>query len=182
MPNDPAAPPQIDPAAPMIARTERIVVARPAAQVSRYVVETDLSRQVLATRRLPGVVSVTPLTPGPWGAVGERRVVCLSDGGQTTEQVLGLSADGFRYQVWDYTTAAARAIAYGLGEFRFVDLGEGRTEVVWTYAFRLRDDVFPGNLGGLGRGLMKMAFLDTAYAELMRTALKAIKDGVERDV
>jgi hypothetical protein len=176
---DLAPPPAIDPAAPMITRTERIVVDRPAADVARYVVEADLATQVLATRRLPGVVGVAPLTPGPWGAPGGRRVVRLSDGTQTTEQMLERTADRFRYQVWDYTTAAARPIAYALGEFRFVALEGGRAEIVWTYAFRLRSDTFPGSLGGLGRWLMKTAFLDTAYAELMRTALAAIKSGAE---
>ncbi len=180
MTNQLPPPPAIDPAAPMIARTERMVIARPLAEVARHVVEADLATQVLATRRLPGVVGVTPLTEGPWGAPGARRIVRLSDGSQTTEQVLERSAELFRYQVWDYTTVAARLIAYALGEFRFVALDGGRTEVVWTYAFRLRPDVFPGRLGGLGRWLMKAVFLDTAYAELMRTALAAIKGGVER--
>ncbi|HEY0435342.1 MAG TPA: SRPBCC family protein [Phenylobacterium sp.] len=175
-------PPAIDPAAPMIARTERIVIDRPPAEVARHVIEADLDRQVLATRRLPGVEGVTPLTPGPWGAVGQRRIVRLTDGAQTTEQVLERSAERFRYQVWDYTTAAARPIAYALGEFRFEARGEARTELVWTYAFRLRGDVFPGNLGGLGRWMMKRVFLDTAYAELMRTALRAIKAGVEASI
>ena len=180
MPAELAPPPTIDPAAPMIARTERIVIDRPPAEVARHVVEADLATQVLATRRLPGVVGVTPLTPGPWGGPGGRRIVRLSDGSQTTEQVLERSDALFRYQVWDYTTAAARPIAYALGEFRFAALDAGRTELVWTYAFRLRPDIFPGRLGGLGRWLMKAAFLDTAYADLMRTALAAIKAGVER--
>ena len=164
----------------MISRTERILIGRSPAAVARHVIEAPLEAQVLATRRLPGVAGVAPLTPGPWGGVGQRRIVRLTDGAQTTEQVLERTPERFRYQVWDYTTAAARPIAYALGEFQFEARGEGRTELVWTYAFRLRGDTFPGNLGGVGRWMMRRVFLDTAYAELMRTALAAIKAGVEQ--
>ncbi|THD60561.1 SRPBCC family protein [Phenylobacterium sp.] len=176
-----APPPAIDPLAPMIARTERIVVERRPEAAYAYVVLGPLRDMIPQTRRLPGVTGVTPLTPGPWGAVGGRRHVHLSDGSQTTEQVLeAIPGERFRYEVWDYSTAAAKPIAYALGEFRFVALAGGRTEIVWTYAFRLRGDVFPGNLGGVGRWLLRLAFLDSAYAQLMRTALGAIKAKVER--
>jgi hypothetical protein len=176
-----APPPAIDPTAPMIARTERIVVEGPPDAAFAYVVGGPLEAMIPQTRRLPGVIDVTPLTPGPWGAVGGRRHVHLSDGSQTTEQVLE-SVPGalFRYEVWDYSTAAAKPIAYALGEFRFAAAGGGRTEIAWTYAFRLRSDVFPGNLGGLGRWLMQKTFIDGPYAELMRASLASIKATLQR--
>ncbi|HEX3886253.1 MAG TPA: SRPBCC family protein [Phenylobacterium sp.] len=178
---DLAPPPDVDPQAPMIARTERIVVARPAADVFAYVVAGPLDEMIPATRQLPGVTGTTLLTPGSWGSVGGRRHVHLSDGSQTTERVLDAQPGAhFRYQVWDYTTAAGKPIAYALGEFLFKQLEGGRTEIVWTYAFRLRDDIFPGNLCGLGRWLMRRVFLDTAYARLMRASLAAIRQALER--
>jgi hypothetical protein len=179
-PTELAKPPAIDSAAPMISRTEVVAIDRPPAAVHDGVVLGALEEVVLATKRLPGVAGVTPLTPGPWGAPGGRRIVRLTDGAETTEQVLENTPERFRYQVWNYTTAAAKPVAYALGEFRFAPLdGGARTELTWTYAFRLRSDRFPGNLGGLGRTLMKMAFIDSAYAELMRTALAAIKGKLE---
>jgi len=181
MPADLAPPPTIDPKAPMIARTERIVVPRPPAQAFDYVVGGPLEAMIPATRQLPGVTGVTPLTPGPWGGVGGRRHVHLTDGSQTTEQVLEtVRGERFRYEVWDYSTAAGKPIAYALGEFLFKPLEGGRTEIVWTYAFRLRGDMFPGSLGPLGRWLMRLVFLDTAYARLMRAALAAIRKALER--
>jgi hypothetical protein len=164
----------------MIARTERLVAARPAAAVFAYVVSGPLAEMIPQTKKLPGVTGVTLLTPGPWGGVGERRIVHLSDGSQTTEQVLE-SAPGkrFRYEVWDYSTAAGKPIAYALGEFVFRAVDDERTEIVWTYAFRLRSNMFPGNLGALGRWLMRLVFLDIAYAELMRNALAAIRRSLE---
>src|SRR3569833_3468279 len=108
-----APPPAMDPAAPMLARTERIVIDRPPEAVFAVVVGGPLERMVLATRRLPGVAGVTLLMLGHWGAVGGRRRVHLTDGAATTEQVLeSLPGERFRYQVWDYTTAAAKPIAY----------------------------------------------------------------------
>ena len=176
-----APPPAIDPAAPMISRTERIVVDCPAQAFWDWSVKTPLENILPETGALPGVVGTTALTAGGWGAPGERRTVHLSDGSSCTEQILDASPpEGFRYQVWDYSTAAARPIAYAVGEFRHVALDDRRTEVVWTYAFRLRGDRFPGFLGPVGRRLLKAAFLDRAYAVLMRETLKAMKAGAER--
>lgn len=182
MATTPTPPPPIEAGAPTIARTERIVVARPPAETYAYVVEGPLDAMIPATRRLPGVTGTTPLTPGPWGAVGGQRHVHLSDGSRTTEQVIeAVPGERFRYQVWDYTTAAGKPIAYALGEFLFRPLdGGARTEIAWTYAFRLRPGVFPGNLGGFGRWLMTKVFLDGPYADLMRTSLAAIKAQLER--
>jgi hypothetical protein len=176
-----APPPAIDPTAPTIARTDRIVVARPPDAVYAYVVLGPLAEMIPVTKQLPGVTGVTLLTPGPWGSVGERRYVHLTDGSQTTEQVLeAIPGERFRYEVWDYSTAAGKPIAYALGEFVFKALDGGRTEIAWTYAFRLRSNMFPGPLGPLGRWLMRRVFLDTAYAELMRSALAAIRSQLER--
>lgn len=163
----------------MIARTERIVIARPPHALHDWMSSVPLEAQLPATPRLPGVVGTTLLTK-TWGEVGSRRIVHLSDGAQATEQILQLEpGERFRYVVWDYTTPAARPIAYAIGEFRFRPVDGERTELIWTYAFRLRGDRFPGILGPLGRWLMRVAFLDTAYAELMREALKTTKAGAE---
>jgi len=176
MPTDLAPPPVIDPDAPMIARTDRIVIDLPPGPLFELLQKAKLEDQLTETRGLPGVVGTTQLTPGEWGRAGSRRVVHLSDGGSATEQVLEyVPGERFRYQVWDYTTAAARPIAYAIGEFRYLPFAGNRTEVVWTYAFRLRSDRFPGFLGPLGRWLLKVAFLDRAYAVLMAETLKAMK-------
>jgi hypothetical protein len=165
----------------MIARTDRIVIDLPPLALAEKLQKAKLEDQLPATRGLPGVVGTTQLTPGEWGGAGARRTVHLSDGGSATEQVLEyVPGKRFRYQVWDYTTAAARPIAYAVGEFRYQPLAGERTEVVWTYAFRLRTDRFPGFLGPLGRWLLRVAFLDRAYAVLMRQTLKAMKAYAEQ--
>jgi Polyketide cyclase / dehydrase and lipid transport len=180
---DLSPPPVIDPTAPMIARTDRIVIDRPQKALFEWNQTQKLEDNLPATGALPGVVGTTQLTPGDWGVPGARRIVHLSDGGSATEQILEMTpGERFRYQVWDYTTAAARPIAFAIGEFRYVALDARRTEIVWTYAFRLRGDRFPGVLGPLGRWLLKVAFLDRAYAVLMAETLKAMKTSAERDL
>lgn len=180
MPHDLEPPRAIDPAAPMISRTDRIVVERTPQALCAWMITSKLEDSVPDTGALPGVVGTTLLTP-TWGVVGARRKVHLSDGGSATEQILDFAAgERFRYQVWDYTTAAAWPIRYAIGEFRYLPLPGGRTELVWTYAFRLYGDRFPGFLGPLGRWLLKVVFLDRAYATLMRETLKATKLGAER--
>jgi hypothetical protein len=183
MPTELAPPPVIDLAAPMIARTDRMVVDRAPRALSDLMLAAKLEDQLPATRGLPGVVGTTLLTPGEWGEPGARRMVHLSDGASATEQILdNVPGERFRYVVWDYTTAAARPIAYAIGEFRYQPLAGDRTEVVWTYAFRLRTDRFPGFLGPLGRWLLRVAFLDRAYAVLMRETLKAMKTYAEKAI
>ncbi|MDB5467448.1 MAG: hypothetical protein JWQ46_2210 [Phenylobacterium sp.] len=176
MPTDLPPPPPIEPNAPMIARTDRIVVDLPPLALAEKLLTAKLEEQIPETPGLPGVVGVTQLTPGEWGHAGARRLVRLSDGTSATEQVLEyVAGDIFRYQVWGYTTAAARPIAYALGEFRYLPAPGGGTQVVWTYSFRLKPNGLLGRLGPLGRWLLKTVFLDRSYAVLMRETLKAMK-------
>ena len=170
-------PPPIDPAAPMIARTDRIVVDWTPQALKPLDDALEDWGQLPDTGALPGVVGAALLTPGAWGVAG-GRMVHLSDGGSATEQILEIApGERFRYQVWDYTTVPARPLHYAIGEFRYVPLDGGRTELAWTYAFRLLGDRFPGFLGPLGRWLLKVIFPDRAYAVLMRETLKATKAG-----
>jgi hypothetical protein len=175
-------PPTLDPRDRLASRTDRIVIDRPPDAVHRRMEGARLEDTLPRTGRLPGVVGTHALTPGPFGEPGSRRLVCLSDGARALEQVL-VRAPGreFRYVVWGYTTPAARPIAYGVGHFRYDAVDDGRTAVTWTYAFKLRPDRFPGMLGPLGRWLFRVAFLDRAYAELMRETLAATKRFVEAE-
>lgn len=163
----------------LVARTETIEIDRSPERVHAMLVGAPLEDLVRATPRLPHVVGTEPLTPGPFGAVGSRRRVRLSDGASAVEEVLDTGPDGFLYQVWAYTSRAARPIRYALGRFDYAPLTGGRTQLVWTYAFELDRARFPGVLGPLGPPLLRLALLDGPYADLMRTALAAIKSVAE---
>lgn len=162
----------------MVSRTETILVDRPLGTVL-MVVNRPLKDALHPTGSLPGVTGTYSLTQGDFGRPGSRRLVCLSDGSSTEEQVLTREHDKhsylFRYQVWNYTSRAARAIRYATGNFLFTAPNPDKTQIVWTYSFALSRDRFPGYLGRLGDLLFHLSFLDRDWAEVMRNVLNGYK-------
>ena len=123
------------------------------------------------------------LAGGTFGEPGSRHMAFLTDDSTIVEQVLERTRtpteDRMRYVVWNYTSATAAPLRYGLAEFLYTAEGEGRTRVRWTYSFELRRDRFPGFLGPLGGPLLKAAFLNGPYAKWMRATLARIKANAE---
>jgi len=168
----------------LAAHTEEITVNRPLAVVLNSAAKTDIKDAIRKAGDLPGVTGHYALNQIPFGSAGARRLVCLSDGATLEEQVLEMQQTSgssvFRYIVWNYTSKQARPIEYGLGEFHHTALDNMHTHVVWTYSFKLKDDEFPGYLGGLGRVLFRWGFLDRQYAAMMRATLDAGKVAAEQ--
>jgi hypothetical protein len=167
----------------LISRTEEIVIGRPIRVVSAAM-DKPLNQAIRQSNSLPGVSGDYMLTQGEFGAPGSRHIVCLTDGGGVEEEALereGTANSGrFRYIVWNNAMPKARPIAYGVGEFRTVQIDPARTRVTWTYSFKLKEDVFPGSLGALGRWLFRMGFLDRDYAAMMRGVLNGYKTDAEQ--
>ena len=176
-------PPAIEQAL-LVDHVEEITIDRPLEVVLAESHRTPIERTMHGTSTLPGIAG-THVLGGTWPEPGALRVVCLTDGGSTHEQILANARDGnthhLRYEVWDYTTPQARPVAYAVGDFLETDLGDGRTLIHWVYSFRLRDNAFPGYLGPFGRWLFRRFWLDTRYAELMRGALTVRKASAERE-
>ena len=174
--------PLIAPAGQLVAHTEEILIDRPLSVVSDAM-NRPLNEVLRGSDSLPGVSGDFMLTKGPFGAPGSRHIVCLTDGTSVEEEALQReqtsSSGHFRYIVWNYQAPKARPIAYGVGEFRSVQIDNMHTRVTWTYSFRLKDDIFPGNLGGLGRFLFRVGFLDRDYAAMMRNVLNGYKTTAE---
>jgi hypothetical protein len=157
-----------------LSRTERFTVPLARAAFAAWFETAPLEALLPGAAGIAAVTGTRQVGPLPFPAPGSRRLVCLADGSTAMEEVLEhVPGERLRYIVWDYTTPAAAPIAYGVGEFRFSDAGAG-TAVVWTYAFRLKENRFPGGLGAFGRGLFRLAFLDTRYASFMRAGVDAI--------
>ena len=175
------APPEIEQAA-LVEHVEDITIDQPLDIVIAAADRTPVEKTMHGTSTLPGIAGTHALR-GTWSEPGALRVVCLTDGGSTEELVLANTRSGnthhFRYEVWNYTTVQARPVAYAVGDFLETDLGDGHTQIHWTYAFRLRENEFPGYLGPLGRLLFRKFYLDTRYAELMRGALAVRKASAE---
>jgi hypothetical protein len=168
----------------LAAHTEEITVNRPLAVVLSSGAKTDIKDAIRKAGDLPGVTGHYALNQIPFGSVGARRLVCLSDGATLEEEVLEMrqtsDSSVFRYIVWNYTSKQARPIDYGLGEFHDTALDNTHAHIVWTYSFKLKDDEFPGYLGGLGRILFRWGFLDRQYAAMMRATLDAGKVAAEQ--
>jgi hypothetical protein len=71
--------PEVAPLEQLLSHTERVAVARPikaAAQSGNR----PLHEAIRPTKDLPGVSGTLRLSDGPYGTVGARRLVCLTDG------------------------------------------------------------------------------------------------------
>jgi len=171
-------PPSIGSSDGMVSRTEAILVDGPLSTVL-MVVNRPLKDALRPSGSLPGVTGTYPLTRGDFGGPGSRRLVRLSDGSSTEEQVLtrehGETSYRFRYRVWNYTSRAAGAIRYEADEFVFTAPSPDKTQIVWTYSFALNRGRFPGYLGRLGDLLFRISFLDRDWAEVMRNVLNGYK-------
>jgi len=175
--------PPIATSAQLVAHTEEITISRPIRVVSAAM-DKPLNQTIRQSSSLPGVSGDYMLTQGGFGAPGSRHIVCLTDGGRVEEEALEREETStsarFRYIVWNYATPKARPIAYGVGEFRTVQIDPAHTRITWTYSFKLKEDVFPGNLGALGRWFFRVGFLDRDYAAMMRGVLNGYKTDAEQ--
>lgn len=179
-----APPPAPLPIERLVTRVETIQIKAPLAVVLASVAASRLEDAIPPLEGLPSVTGTRALTPGSFDYPGARRLVCLSDGSSLTEQVLESRTTAtearFRYIVWNYTSATARPVRYGVGEFVRTALPGGETHVRWTYAFKMNRSRFPGILGFIGDWLFRWSFLDTTYARMMRTALSVGKQSAEQ--
>lgn len=166
----------------LVSHTEVIEIPRPFSVVSDAM-NKPLEKTINKSDSLPGVSGEYMLTQGEFGPPGSRHIVCLTDGTITEEEALehedSATSSHFRYIVWNYTTPKAKPISYGVGDFRTVQLDPGHTRITWTYSFRLKDDVFPGEFGGFGRWLFRVRFLDSEYAAMMKDVLNRYKQDAE---
>lgn len=167
----------------LVSRTEEITIDRPLDEVLAANDATSLVDTIARDSELPGVRGTYVLAGGKFDLPGSRHMLFLTDDTTAVEQVLEKTRTPtsyrFRYVVWNYTTAAAKPLLYGLGEFLYTAQGD-KTHVRWTYSFELRKDRFPGFLGvGLGGALLKAAFLNGPYARWMKGTLALTKKNAE---
>lgn len=161
--------------AKLVSHTVVFEVSIPAAEFNQRLTAAPLSELLPGTAKIPAVTGTRSLTATPFGTVGAPRVVCLADASTAIEEVIeNTPGTRFRYKVGHYSSEVAKPIAYGIGEFQTDAIDAGRTRVTWTYWFKLHDDRFPGYLGGTGRWLFRLSFMDSDYAEMMQTSAKAM--------
>ncbi len=147
----------------LVARTEQKVVERSLADAMKDATR-PLEEAIRPTKDLPGVSGTFRLSTGPFGTVGGRRLVCLTDGNFAVEEVLLAESTGdgnrFMYVVWNYTSPRFADVEYGIGEFVRTQPSPDRTIVSWTYRFSLKDGRDPAKF--------RQTFLDGMFADWMR--------------
>jgi hypothetical protein len=174
--------PIIAPVDELASHTEVMDISR-SFRVVADAMNKPLEKTINKSDSLPGVSGDYMLTKGEFGSPGSRHIVCLTDGTSTVEEALEHEdtpvSSHFRYIVWHYTTPKAKPIEYGVGEFRTVQLDAGHTRITWTYSFKLKEGVFPGEFGAAGRWLFSAYFLDREYAAMMKDVLNGYKQDAE---
>jgi len=174
--------PDIAPLEQLLSHTEEMQVAVPLATVLAAS-NRPLKDGLKPTKDMPGVSGTFRLTDGPFGSVGSRRLVCLTDGGTAVEEVvhfeLGQENRRFRYVVWNYTSPKFRGVSYGVGEFVHTQTAPNQTHVAWTYRFALDQDKSPGRYGRFGKFLFRTFFLEQEFAGMMHGAMQRGKAHVE---
>jgi hypothetical protein len=165
--------PEIAPLEGLLSHTEQKVVAGSLAD-SLKSASRPLEEAIRPTKDLPGVSGTFRLSSGPFGTVGARRLVCLTDGNIAVEEVLltESNSDGnrFRYVVWNYTHPKFRDVSYAVGEFIRTQPTPDRTHVTWTYRFALKDGV-----GAEERSRFQENFLEQQFADWMRNVFGTAK-------
>jgi hypothetical protein len=156
----------------LVSHIEEITIDRPLAAVLELNSKTPL--RINRSGGLPGVTGVHRLNQGPFQA-GARRLVCLTDGGTASEEVLvweqNPGVTRHRYLVWNYTSPTFGPVSYAIGEFVHSAVGATRTHVRWSYSFKLKPTADPA--------LFRETFMDRQWAPYMRESLAGKKQRAE---
>ena len=161
---------------PFISRTISFELKMAADKVPSSIQSTPLENFLPKTEKVPGVVGTKVLIGTHFGPTGSRRLVCLTDHSTAAEEVIeNKPGSQFKYKVWNYSSEVAKPIEYAVGEFIATPISANKSLVKWTYSFKLKTSVFPGNLMAPGRFLFKKSFVDGDYAVFMASAAEAMK-------
>ncbi|MEM1236690.1 MAG: hypothetical protein AAGI10_06955 [Pseudomonadota bacterium] len=124
--------------------------------------ETGVLAHAKTTDRIPSISEMRNLD-GDFPDIDAVRQLTFSDGNRVIERVIENSDSRFVYQVWDFTAPNARALSHIRGQFDYVPIENGQTQVTWTYSIALR--VF------LVRPLVRN-FLQNDFAPFMESGLQ----------
>lgn len=167
--------PEIAPLEELLGHTEQTVIALGLSDLSK-IPSRPLEETMRPMKDMPGVSGTFRLSKGPYGSVGARRLVCLTDGSISVEEVLHAESQKdsrrFRYVVWNYTREKMRDVDYAVGEFVHTQIATDKTQVNWTYRFALKTDQKSGPVATSARARFRETFLEPEFSVWMRTLLE----------
>jgi len=119
---------------------------------------------------LPAVVSVRDQT-GAWDAVGQSRMLVLSDGGSVVERLTVVDPPRrFAYRLSDFTGVFSTLVAFAETEWDF-DASVAGTRIRWTYSFHAQPK----------RGWIVRLIVRLFWARYMKRVLPAFVAEVARE-
>ncbi|MEN9401014.1 MAG: hypothetical protein RL632_2117 [Bacteroidota bacterium] len=146
-----------------------MVIASPIDQAFNYIVPVELSHIFKRYKFLPAVVKTNETEQ--WIRPGLSRTVFFDDGSTSKETLLTVVPyTSFSYEIFDFTSQLRFLAKKIEGNFQFIDLGNARVQVTWTYK------IVPMN------SLTKLfirCFLVKAVRGLMYNALSTLKNDLE---
>jgi hypothetical protein len=102
-------------------------------EVFEYIVPVDLSHIFHRYLMVPGVKRSDEAQR--WITPGLSRTVYFEDGSTAREALLTVvPAESFTYRITDFTGIHKLLVWRVDGSWRFVDSGEGRTDIAWIYS------------------------------------------------
>jgi len=118
---------------------------------------------------IPAVVAVTDQT-GAWDAVGQTRMLHLSDRSTVVETTTDVDRPAFfAYELTDFTRVFGPLVDHARAEWRF-EPAEGGTRITWSYTF----------FGRPGRGGIVALIVRMAWAAYMRRVIVGLVDEARR--
>jgi hypothetical protein len=130
---------------------------------------SDPARFYPKFRVVPATVGVEGQT-GAWDAVGQTRVLRLSDGSSVRETTKDVERPSFfAYELTEFTKAFGPIVDHARAEWRF-EAVEGGTLITWTYTF----------FGKPGRGWVVTLIVRLIWAAYMRKVMPGLVAEVER--
>jgi hypothetical protein len=150
----------------------RAVLDLPAARFLSWFVPQSPVGLFPAWGPIPGVVAVHDQR-GAWTTPGSRRVLEMSDGSRTGEEVIAFDPpDFFAYRMSGFAGVMARLVTAIEGEWRCTMRADGRVAVTWRYAFADR---------GAPARLVLRVMTATVWRGYMRVGLSRVAAAAEQD-
>lgn len=118
-----------------VSTSAAIDIDAPARAVFEIARGSEVPAIVKAHGGLPGVLKVEA-HQGAWSAVGQKRLLRLSDGTSVLEELTAYDdGRGFAYVASGFTGPFGALVREGRGEWRVEEIAPQRARLRWTYAF-----------------------------------------------
>ncbi|MEQ1929403.1 MAG: SRPBCC family protein [Parvularculaceae bacterium] len=142
----------------------------PLSQVFEAACGFDIPFIIRSRGIVPGVLKVEE-HKGRWSAVGQKRLLTLTDGSSVREELTEYAPNvKYSYRVSGFTGPFAALVSEGRGDWHFTMSSTNRTRIDWTYAFKPK---------GAASGPAVWFIVKILWPGYMRAALERLKQDVE---